>query len=83
MMSPRAACSYSAGSGSLVGKLPMETKIVSLFMFATTAGMTAAVLLIVMHHNFGIPRDAIRADALLSAAMTTAGMIVFGFRRAK
>ena len=34
----------------------MESKIVTLFMFATTAGMTAVVLLVVIHHKFGIPR---------------------------
>lgn len=61
----------------------MESKIVTLFMFATTAGMTAVVLLVVIHHKFGIPRDAIRADALLYAAVAAAGMIALDFGRTK
>lgn len=48
----------------------METKIVSLLVLVMTAGMTAITLFLVMHHDFGLPRDAIRVDALLSAGMT-------------
>ena len=46
----------------------METKIVSLLMFAMTAGMTGIALLVLMHHNFSLSRVVIRIDALLSAA---------------
>ena len=60
------------------GSLPVETKIVTLLMFVMTAGMTAITLLFVMHHNLEMPRDAIRVDALLSAAMT--GVLVVALR---
>jgi hypothetical protein len=56
--------------------LPMELKIASLIMFAMTAGMTAIALLVVMHHGLGLSRVAIRIDALLSAAMTGAVLVI-------
>jgi len=55
---------------------PMETKIVTLVMFAMTAGMTAIALLLVMHHDLGLSRVTIRIDALVSAAMTGAVLVV-------
>jgi hypothetical protein len=55
---------------------PMETKIATLAMLAMTAGMTAIALLLVMHHDLGLSRVTIRIDALLSAAMTGAALVV-------
>jgi hypothetical protein len=59
----------------------MEAKIVSLLVFTMTAGMTAITLLFVMHHDFGMPREAIRVDALISAAMTGVLAIALSCRR--
>ena len=59
----------------------METKIATLVMFGMTAGMTAITLLFIMHHHLGLPRDAIRVDALFSAAMTGVLAVALGFRR--
>jgi hypothetical protein len=82
MMSPRAGRAYSVGSDiSDAGTLPMETKIVNMLMSAMTAGMTAITLLFVMHHDLGLPRDAIRVDALLCAAMTGVLAIALSCRR--
>lgn len=59
----------------------METKIVELCVFTMTAGMTAIFLLFVMHNDLGIPQDAIRVDALLSAAITAVSVTTLSFRR--
>jgi hypothetical protein len=56
---------------------PMKQILARLALFTVTAAVAAIWLAYVFHNELGLPRHAVRSDALLSAALA-GGLLIIG-----